>query len=593
MQYKLKINNLSVVNKCLFVDIYGEFISPEINPKFLSTPKVILYFNNGIEDRRIPLPLKIENITYLNGKCIFLGKYTYQLNHIFWKTKKKDIPCDMYINLSFADFYEEKIDIDLTPDVFQQDSKYYSIKNCGNHFVINKDQKKINRSEKNASRIRTLDSLLCYLVLLLSVFLVPVFVLEGLLTFTGVLKMPKKIETRNKLKRLISYVIYRMAYVSRVSLTMTKYKRGLFRLYYKLEKRKKVQENKITFFSARREKVTGNFEFVYNQIKDDKNLDVNFLFNTKSFRYMTNKEIKEFANMCATSKVIVLDEYTPQIHLIDLKPETKLVQLWHACGAFKTFGFTRIGKPKGSPQPTRNHRSYDYVTVSSSYCKKCHSEGFGISTDNVVPTGIARTDVFFDEKYKNKFRKKFFKHYPNLEGKKIIMFAPTFRGNLKGDAHYPMDLFDIESVCESLGDEYAIIIKHHPFVTDKHFIPEQYKDRVIDLSENTEINDLLFISDLVITDYSSLVFECSLLNLPMLFYAYDLQAYIKSRDFYFDYKLYVPGKICKDLTSLLNAIKNEDFDSEKIPQFRDMFFENLDGKSSQRIAELIYKALKE
>ena len=173
------------------------------------------------------------------------------------------------------------------------------------------------------------------------------------------------------------------------------------------------------------------------------------------------------------------------------------------------------------------------------------------------------------------------------------MFAPTFRGNLKDDAHYPMDLFDIDQVCETLGDDYAIIIKHHPFITEKHNIPEQYKDRVIDLSENTEINDLLFISDLVITDYSSLVFECSLLNLPMLFYSYDLQAYIKSRDFYFDYKLYVPGKICMNINTLLDSILNEDYCAEKIAPFRDMFFENLDGKSSQRIAALIYKALKE
>ncbi|MGN1138270.1 MAG: CDP-glycerol glycerophosphotransferase family protein, partial [Ruminococcus sp.] len=379
--------------------------------------------------------------------------------------------------------------------------------------------------------------------------------------------------------------------VSRESITMDKLKRTSIRMKYKMKKHKKVQPNKITFYSTRREEISGNFEFVYNKIKNDKSLDINFLFNTKSFRYMTKKDINDFTEACATSKVIVLDEYTPQIHLLDLKPETKVIQLWHACGAFKTFGFTRIGKPKGSPQPTRNHRSYDYVTVSSEYCKKCHSEGFGIATKNVVPTGIARTDIFFDEEYKNNFRKSFFEKYPNFKNKKIILFAPTFRGNLKADANYPMELFDINEVCDTLSDDYAIIIKHHPFITEKHPIPAEHRDRVIDLSDNTEINDLLFVSDLVITDYSSLVFESSLLDIPMLFYAYDLQSYIKSRDFYFDFKLYIPGKICTSLYTLLEAIKNEDFETEKIEKFRNMFFDDLDGNSSQRIADLIYKCI--
>ena len=497
----------------------------------------------------------------------------------------------MYFNLSFADFYAEKVPIKVTPDEFVQDEKFFKLKDCKDHFEITSNPERINRYKRKGSIVSLCDSFIKFITLILSVALIPIFVIEALLTFTGFKSMPSKIESENKLARLVSYIIYRMSRVSRENLTMDGYKRSLIRRKYKHKKHKAVQPNKITFFSARREEVSGNFEFVYNKIKDDKNLDINFLFNTKSFRYMTRKEIDDFAEACATSKVIILDEFTPQIHLIDIKPETKIVQLWHACGAFKTFGFTRLGKPKGSPQPTRMHRNYDYVTVSSEYCKKCHSEGFGIATKNVIPTGIARTDIFFDEEYKENFRKKFYSEYPNLKDKKIILFAPTFRGDIKQTARYPMELFDINEVCETLGEDYAVIIKHHPFITEKHPIPEEYKDRVIDLSESTEINDLLFVSDVIISDYSSLVFEASLLNIPMLFYAYDLQAYIKSRDFYFDFKLYIPGKICTSLYTLLEAIKEEDFETEKIERFRNMFFDNLDGKSSERIAELIYKCL--
>jgi CDP-glycerol glycerophosphotransferase (TagB/SpsB family) len=591
LDYKIKINSIVVEKQSMTIDLSGEFIDESINSKFLSTPKVILHFDNGEEDRRIPLVIRFRDITYIDGKCMFSGIYTYRLDYLFWKTRGRGLPFTLYFNLNFADFYAEKVPIDVTPDEFVQDKKFFKLEDCGDHFEITSKPERINGYKRKGSIVKAFDSLLKFITLLFSVLLVPMFIIEGLLTFTGFKNMPSKIQSENKLVRLASYVIYRISRVSRENLTMDGYKRSLIRRKYKHKRHKAVQPNKITFFSARREEVSGNFEFVYNKLKDDKNLDIQFLFNTKSFRYMTRKEIDDFAEACATSKVIILDEYTPQIHLIDLKPETKIVQLWHACGAFKTFGFTRIGKPKGSPQPTRMHRSYDYVTVSSDYCRKCHSEGFGIATKNIVPTGIARTDIFFDEEYKQNFRNKFYKEYPNFKDKKIILFAPTFRGDIKQTARYPMELFDIHEVCETLGEDYAVIIKHHPFVTEQHPIPDEYKDRVIDLSESTEINDLLFVSDIIISDYSSLVFEASLLNIPMLFYAYDLQAYIKSRDFYFDFKLYIPGKICTSLYTLLQAIKEEDFETEKIERFRNMFFDDLDGKSSERIANLIYKCL--
>ncbi len=591
MKYNININSVVVEKQSMTISLSGEFLDETINSKFLSTPKVILYFDNGEEDRRIPLVIRFRDITYIDGKCMFSGQYTYRLDYLFWKTRGKGLPFTLYFNLSFADFYAEKVPIKVAPPEFTQDKKFFVLKECGDHFEISSKMDKLNGYRRRGTIVSIFDSFIKIIALIYSVALIPVFVIEGLLTFTGFKSMPSKIQSENKLARLVSYIIYRISRVSRENLTMDGYKRSLIRRKYKHKKHKKVQPNKITFFSARREEVSGNFEFVYNKLKDDKNLDINFLFNTKSFRYMTRKEIDDFTEACATSKVIILDEFTPQIHLIDIKPETKIIQLWHACGAFKTFGFTRLGKPKGSPQPTRMHRNYDYVTVSSEFCKKCHSEGFGIATKNVVPTGIARTDIFFDEEYKENFRNKFYSEYPNLKDKKIVLFAPTFRGDLKSSARYPMELFDIHEVCETLGEDYAVIIKHHPFITEQHPIPDEYKDRVIDLSESTEINDLLFISDVIISDYSSLVFEASLLNIPMLFYAFDLQAYIKSRDFYFDFKLYIPGKICTNLYTLLQAIKEEDFEVEKIERFRNMFFDDLDGKSSERIANLIYSCL--
>ena len=121
---------------------------------------------------------------------------------------------------------------------------------------------------------------------------------------------------------------------------------------------------------------------------------------------------------------------------------------------------------------------------------------------------------------------------------------------------------------------------------------ESGADRVIDLSADNELNDLLFVTNVIITDYSSLVFEASLIDIPMIFYVFDLEKYINERDFYFDFKLYAPGKIVYSTEQLIDSIKNEDYCTEKIKPFADMFFDYRDGRSTQRVVKLIYDNLK-
>ena len=154
------------------------------------------------------------------------------------------------------------------------------------------------------------------------------------------------------------------------------------------------------------------------------------------------------------------------------------------------------------------------------------------------------------------------------------------------------EMFDIDEVCSKIPDDYAIIVKHHPFVQDVQPIPEKYADRVIDLSEDNELNDLLFVTDVIITDYSSLVFEASLIDIPMIFYVFDLEKYINERDFYFDFKLYAPGKIVYSTEQLIDAINKEDYCTDRIKPFADMFFDYRDGKSTDRVVDLIYDNLK-
>ena len=119
------------------------------------------------------------------------------------------------------------------------------------------------------------------------------------------------------------------------------------------------------------------------------------------------------------------------------------------------------------------------------------------------------------------------------------------------------------------------------------------KSRVLDLSAESEINDLLFITDLLITDYSSVIFEASLLDIPMLFYAFDLEDYVAMRDFYYPFKSFVPGKIVRNMDQIEAAIEAKDYEAEKVERFKHRFFDDLDGKSSERVAEFILSLVNE
>ncbi len=624
----------------------------------LIKPRLTMYFDNGEENRRIPIP--VNTVEHVDGLCKFTATYKYQLEHVFWNTRKKFLPFDMHLNLAFGNYYEEKINVVMSPQKQRCDGKIFTVSGRGNvlHFDVNK---RMAKTICNPSfPVKVLSFLYRLVSFGLAVCLIPWFILESVLSLFGIVKLTNKEKTfvlrtaqhiKNRVllfsginpqavSSVLSVVFDAVAFVvgilflpwflfggvlahfgvipseakgdttgalrtilkhanecikkfAYIKISNQKIKAWLIIKFYNHYKKKPIQNNRVTFISVRRTDLSGNFVYVYDKIKNDPKLDIQFILSTKDTHQWSLKEIKNFAHSCAISKVIFLDEYTPQIHYLDIKKDTKVIQLWHACGAFKTFGFTRLGKPDGSTQKTRNHRNYDYVTVSSTYCKKCYAEGFGVPDENVIPTGIARTDVFFDADYRKRVIDKFYEKYSHLKGKKIILFAPTFRGTLRQTAYYPVGMFDVNRVCKVLGEDYAIIIKHHPFVQQAQPVRKTYKQQVLDLSGETELNELLFVADVVITDYSSLVFEASLLKVPMLFYAFDLEEYIRDRDFYFDFGLNVPGKIVYTLDELIMAIQKEDYETERIEPFAKLFFDKRDGHAADAIVELFYKALNE
>ena len=172
----------------------------------------------------------------------------------------------------------------------------------------------------------------------------------------------------------------------------------------------------------------------------------------------------------------------------------------------------------------------------------------------------------------------------DFKGKKVILFAPTFRGNDIHKAYYDFSQIHFSSLQQSLGEDYVCIIKLHPFIKNKYqetLDPQFY----IDLTSMREINDLLFITDILITDYSSVIFEASLLDIQTIFFAYDLQEYIQARDFFYPYEEYTYGPVVKNQKELEKAILNPNDYSQKKEKFQKKFMSSCDGKSTKRFVE--------
>ena len=154
-----------------------EVAEETINSHFLSKPKIVLHFFNDQEDRRIPFVL--SNVTYVDGKCFFSGKYTYRLDMLFWKTRNTYQPFDMYLNFGFADFYVEKINVDLTPEVFETDDKCYGYTFEGNHFRFLPNKKKIHHTPVSRFCVGFVNFLIKIVQFIFSVVMLPVFIIDS------------------------------------------------------------------------------------------------------------------------------------------------------------------------------------------------------------------------------------------------------------------------------------------------------------------------------------------------------------------------------------------------------------------------------
>ena len=355
-----------------------------------------------------------------------------------------------------------------------------------------------------------------------------------------------------------------------------------FIAFFNKAKKLPLENDKILMFTTSRGKLGGNLIAIKNYIERN-----NLPYKITAFTSVDMPDEKIIAREMATSKFILVDDFEPRVYVLKLRENQHLVQVWHAMGAFKKFGYSRSTAEKNS----LTHKNYTEAIVSSPELTAIYAEAFGIDESKIKPVGVPRTDMLFDAEYKAETIERLYAREPKLKGKKICLFAPTFRGSNINDAHYPKEFLDIKRLADALGEGWAIVLKYHPFIKNAPEIPDEIKDRVFDFGDEREINDILFITDVLVTDYSSVIFENAVIGNPSVLYAPDLAEYAGERGFYFEYDAYSCGQIVTSEGELAEAIKNAGSNTEKLEEFRKRFVSLCDGNSSKRfVKEIIGEA---
>jgi CDP-glycerol glycerophosphotransferase (TagB/SpsB family) len=246
------------------------------------------------------------------------------------------------------------------------------------------------------------------------------------------------------------------------------------------------------------------------------------------------------------------------------------------------------------------------MCVSGQACVAPFASAISCKETEVLPVGVSVTDVFFNQAYMQQAREKFYKMHPDAKGKKVVLWAPTFRDNAAEAGCFGEEYIDELIADEKISEEYYIIKSVHPNSL-KH-MHTNYKDKTSkDKLSNAEADNrydhlryaigntrqLMFCSDILITDYSSVWFEYLLLDRPVIFFAPDYSEYMEKRGMYLDYDE-VPGVIIKDeknSTTLKHILKNKTYHSEKFDllrrKAREEYMGGCDGCATDRLIEKI------
>lgn len=347
--------------------------------------------------------------------------------------------------------------------------------------------------------------------------------------------------------------------------------------------------NKIVFLSRQSDTPSIDFNLLRDEIKRKDN-SVKIVMLTKTLGKGILDKLGYAFHMwrqmyhLATSKVAIIDGYQITVSLLNHKSSLTVIQLWHALGSLKKFGYSIMDKKEGSKkaiiESMNMHKNYNIILSSGEIAKKNYAEAFNTDISKIKIMSLPRVDFLLNKSYASKTKSRIYHEYPKLDnGKQTILYVPTFRKT--GEVE----------VAEVLN---IVNLKKYNLVTSLHSgIESVYVGDKNNVKRGNSFSglELLLVADCVITDYSAISFEAAVARKPIYFYVYDYKTYKDNRDMYIDFEKEMPGVISDNIEVIYKEIEKNNCDMARVNAFASKYVENLGTNNTSKLAKMILKQM--
>ncbi|QUW21224.1 CDP-glycerol glycerophosphotransferase family protein [Sporosarcina sp. Marseille-Q4063] len=359
-----------------------------------------------------------------------------------------------------------------------------------------------------------------------------------------------------------------------------------------------IKKNRVVFVTPRHTELKDNLYYLYEEMKKSKP-KLEYVIITRKINEEGTKWrrflVKMFTDYyyLATARYFILDDYYLPLYFVRVRRGTEVIQLWHASGPLKRVGLSLRGYPDG---PNDNylkvvpiHSNYDKLIVNSDVEIDFYSEAFGMEKTKILPLGSPRTDILFMNVHDTTRKENFLMNHPQYENKELVLCAPTFRGRSTSSNPYVPHL-DLEKLTPQLLEENKVLIFNlHPYMNENEEYMKNTDENAVFWNRNEyTIEELLMISDALISDYSSVIYDFAILEKPIALYCYDYEKYNKQRGFYVDIKQLLPATYFEEERNLVNWIVSDAKNITEVKQLKEKNFKYQNGQASKRIIESIF-----
>jgi CDP-glycerol glycerophosphotransferase len=339
------------------------------------------------------------------------------------------------------------------------------------------------------------------------------------------------------------------------------------------------------------------YEFLNKQSKKKviwitKNRDITSKLKKKGFNVLPFYSINTI-KLLRKAKYIFLSHGRLDILPIKISSHTTIILTWHGTpikminqNLEETYAYSKWNRIFKLKLEFNEYVNFLLTPAKDEEDHKILANAFKIPLNKILSTGYPRNDILLvkNDEFTQKLKRKF--EIPS-HIERIILYAPTYRDDFI--FRFPLSESELNSLNDLMRETNTIfLIKGHIFEEELN-VNKYHHFQLI--KKDKDIQELLLISDILVTDYSSMIFDYLLLNRPILLFAYDLEEYVKARGMYYNFEEIAPGPILFNGKELIDAIKNIDKNDndfkEKRELIKDRFNLFTDGKSIERVLKFL------